>query len=414
MASIPTIKELRYPTLQRRTDIRIVKLHHGAFEDPIRCSLTATEFSNLLTYEAVSYEWGIGPYDATPIYINGTPYRVRESLYEALYLLRRTHEDRLIWIDCFCIDQRYHIEKNHQLQLMANIYSRADNVIVWLGSKLDPAGNDGEVAVQFLKWIHDVDAERAQRILNQNTAAHEKNIRAVVAICNRSYWNRIWIIEEILKAKQATLHCGSTDITWEHFTRACRFIYNFAGYYPVSLPDKSVPSATNSQVIALATGIRQTLAIHLSEYIYRQNRTNRLIDWLFDTQKSKSSKAKDRVYALRGLAQDWPDWFEIDYGESKKTQDVYEDVKRMYCMMDASQWSAWDVIVRKALGLEVPVALEADKIQSVVLEKEVDGNEDLDGMVGRPRVASFSSTLQAPDMDYFDYNFRVLRSNNSW
>jgi hypothetical protein len=44
------------------------------------------------------------------------------------------HADKLLWIDALCIDQENVIERNHQVQQMGEIFSRASNVLAWLGS----------------------------------------------------------------------------------------------------------------------------------------------------------------------------------------------------------------------------------------------------------------------------------------
>jgi hypothetical protein len=42
-------------------------------------------------------------------------------------------EGQYLWIDQLCIDQTNTSERNHQVQMMSNIYRRAYHVIVWLG-----------------------------------------------------------------------------------------------------------------------------------------------------------------------------------------------------------------------------------------------------------------------------------------
>jgi hypothetical protein len=45
----------------------------------------------------------------------------------------RTHT-RLLWLDAICIDQKSIVERNHQVSIMATVYSRARRVLVWLPS----------------------------------------------------------------------------------------------------------------------------------------------------------------------------------------------------------------------------------------------------------------------------------------
>ncbi len=55
---------------------------------------------------------------------------VRKNLYDFLITARLI--GKLLWIKATCIDQTSTLEKNHQVRLMSNIYSAANNVLVWL------------------------------------------------------------------------------------------------------------------------------------------------------------------------------------------------------------------------------------------------------------------------------------------
>lgn len=44
----------------------------------------------------------------------------------------RIHAPKGLWIDALCINQDDVTERNHQVALMAGIYSSADQVVIWL------------------------------------------------------------------------------------------------------------------------------------------------------------------------------------------------------------------------------------------------------------------------------------------
>jgi hypothetical protein len=82
--------------------------------------------------EALSYVWGIptvGPLNMC----NGAWLRITPNLGDALEALRHPTERKLLWADAICINQRDPNERNHQIKLMAQIYSTAKRVLVWLG-----------------------------------------------------------------------------------------------------------------------------------------------------------------------------------------------------------------------------------------------------------------------------------------
>jgi hypothetical protein len=108
-------------------------------------------------YTALSYAWG--PPDAgKSISIGGKPFRVRKNLWDFLNeactrgtFTRKTTftgedwrnvfpgtyvpkgKQVQLWIDAICIDQSQVEERNHQVAMMGKIYSRAYEVLVWLG-----------------------------------------------------------------------------------------------------------------------------------------------------------------------------------------------------------------------------------------------------------------------------------------
>jgi hypothetical protein len=55
----------------------------------------------------------------------------------------------MLWIDQICINQNSVAEKSSQVELMGDVYSKAKQVIVWLG--VHPTGNK---LVQFAKLHH--------------------------------------------------------------------------------------------------------------------------------------------------------------------------------------------------------------------------------------------------------------------
>jgi hypothetical protein len=58
---------------------------------------------------------------------------VTKNLYLALLRLRHPETERTLWVDALCINQVDLDEKRHQIALMADIYTKASTVIMWLG-----------------------------------------------------------------------------------------------------------------------------------------------------------------------------------------------------------------------------------------------------------------------------------------
>ena len=121
-----------FPPLERATDsLRLITLHPGGPSDPIRCTLCSTTFANKPIYQALSYTWGeVKP--SRTIWLNGQTFAVGMNLWSALYNLRHENRSRSLWVDAVCINQSNMEERNDQVSIMAFIYQRATDVLVWL------------------------------------------------------------------------------------------------------------------------------------------------------------------------------------------------------------------------------------------------------------------------------------------
>jgi hypothetical protein len=118
-----------HPATYHSDPIVVTVLHHKLAEN-LRL------YSNL-RYEAVSYAWGDDI--ATERVTVDSPSRlqslqVRKNVSLMLRYLRSADNPRQLWIDAVCIDQTNIQEKEHQVQRMGHIYSRADRVLIWLGT----------------------------------------------------------------------------------------------------------------------------------------------------------------------------------------------------------------------------------------------------------------------------------------
>jgi hypothetical protein len=90
-----------------------------------------------LDYEALSYVWGAPTGDRALICDGNKALSVTSNCESALRYLRRTHEERRLWVDAICIDQSDGMdsvkERNVQVVMMGKVYNKATRTICWLG-----------------------------------------------------------------------------------------------------------------------------------------------------------------------------------------------------------------------------------------------------------------------------------------
>ena len=70
----------------------------------------------------------------------------------AMRRLRNKKKRRVLWIDAICIDQSSMDERNQQVELMGDVYSKARRVILWLGEE----STFSDFTISFLKSYHKV------------------------------------------------------------------------------------------------------------------------------------------------------------------------------------------------------------------------------------------------------------------
>lgn len=131
-------------------------------------------------YEALSYVWG-DPENPRSISIDKQSLPVTANLHAALLRLRDRLIVRIIWVDAICINQGDVTEKGKQVRYMAEIYSKASRVIVWLGE----AENDSDQALEEIRLA--ADETSTEPLVNEPTK------QAILALLQRPWFERIWV-----------------------------------------------------------------------------------------------------------------------------------------------------------------------------------------------------------------------------
>ena len=123
--------------------IRLLTIRPGRKDDPLRCDLSLADWDHLLDYEALSYAWGSFT-DRRKIRLNDRIIFVTRNLRNALSAFRYLDKPRILWVDALCINQNSMLEKNHQIRLMDQIYSKTSLVKIWLGEENEPGDSENE------------------------------------------------------------------------------------------------------------------------------------------------------------------------------------------------------------------------------------------------------------------------------
>ena len=130
--SVPPPLPIYHPLTSERNEIRLCSIQPGDWEEQITCKLLIYRLAKPLGYRCLSYTWG-DPNDRVPISLNGQAASITRNLWLALRRLRWYGQLDYFWIDALCINQGDAVEKSQQVRKMTEIFSRTQEVIVWLG-----------------------------------------------------------------------------------------------------------------------------------------------------------------------------------------------------------------------------------------------------------------------------------------
>ncbi|KAL3602978.1 hypothetical protein FPOAC2_07295 [Fusarium poae] len=193
-----------YSALANDKNTRLLRLSPStSFSDRIEGYLFEYTLSkstkNAHLYEALSYTWG-SPDTKHSIWIEGNELPITANCHAALARLRDDCFDRIIWVDAICIDQANKDERGMQVQLMAEIYCKASQVIVWLGEPTpETAGAFEIIRCQAEgRWI-------------------TSEPRSVLALLRRPWFRRIWVLQEVAAARHVVVACGESQIKGDIF-----------------------------------------------------------------------------------------------------------------------------------------------------------------------------------------------------
>ena len=194
--------------LDHKTDtIRLIRLLAHTPSSPVRCRLLHLSLS-ATNYICLSYVWGPRPAKQL-IQINGKPFLVRQNLYDYLLRARGFRKRQLLWIDAICIDQTNNPERNHQVALMSQIYSRGALTDVWLGC--------GDLAVESLfNRISRTHVNQpmlrfllAKKELDGDLSGGHRGVEelntGVRRLHDLKYWSRLWIMQEFVLSRHLEL-----------------------------------------------------------------------------------------------------------------------------------------------------------------------------------------------------------------
>jgi Heterokaryon incompatibility protein (HET) len=330
--------------------IRLLDLEDGGKGGIIKCRLRHVDLNAepVPKYEAVSYSWrkdilrghinyvlsiafpahfsefeteeqGV---DTHLILCNDKALRIQRNLYDFLVRLRQKRRRLPLWIDAICIDQNESDkdaknEKYQQLQMMGQIYESAEAVLVWLGECDNVSSSLPELLKALLSLRIDYEHFRTEndvlrlrkkpfpfRVVLQALGVDASSWRASLAsiykrlgplkgltrLVNRDYFQRAWVVQELVLAKDLKFFVGPMEIPSEHLLNGIRVASNWG-----QLPLMSINVRLDKAGFLTMPHVLQSRADRL------EGRPWSFDDFLFLCRDRQASRPEDKIMSILGL-----------------------------------------------------------------------------------------------------------------
>lgn len=292
LASSNRDAQYRYSPLNYANDeIRLLRLLPG---QTLTGRLMTVSLAELPAFVALSYSWG-DKNKTEKIYLDEGSLEITTNLSAALRSRLVVNEIeqtdlKAIWADAICINQEDDNEKSQQVMRMRQIFMQA-RTIAWLGEEADNSQDAVELIQELSSSDSPADISQAPNFSHR--------LLALKHLCERPWWNRVWIIQEYVVGRASTLICGTESLCSGNLHNAVRDLRDMTvdgSLRPVldSIRDsKAFKRIESFEILGTWWSNAVGGGIPLD-----------LLTVLLTSRSSLASDPRDKVYGILGLAFD--------------------------------------------------------------------------------------------------------------
>lgn len=277
------------------SEIRLLVLSPSSSrpKDAVQAHLITTSIDKAPEFEAMSYRWTtVGE---AALVLDGRRHSVSQGVFDMLHALQHPIDERIIWIDCICINQADHSEKESQVKLMAEIYRSANRVVAWLmqdpPTSIMPATFSGLQALKEDLKRETVGSDKITTVCMQTELG--KLMLSARAFYQNEYFFRVWIIQEVSVAKRVDLRVGKDEMEWDDFVDLTDGLCCMTVGHPVRFDNNEFMNLDASPNILLCGKLRQRMKRNDSLPIGRLIRC---------PQRFECTDSRDRLYGMLGMS----------------------------------------------------------------------------------------------------------------
>jgi heterokaryon incompatibility protein (HET) len=391
------IPQYIFKALDGPDKIRILKLH-ATTGDLLECSIQQINISEG-GYQALSYVWGSEERKFRTIVRNDDGKALgyiplTTNLNKALRDLRDAKElkNKFFWIDQICIDQAGK-EKNHQVQLMSQIFANAQRVITYLGSAaaddveeqginlLDRLDNhfsanydilieSGSLINAFGRLSEFPVIKLSEDLQHQGQGSLEEAWKWLVEVAFGEWTTRLWMAQEQLINTDIVMLRGPRLLSWERVAIVSSFYFlqilpreHIASFWIKEHGENGVSPWSIAESVYSLWYERKTITMSMISY----KATRLLVENIFWYHDLRCRDQRDRIFALLAISADAIDLgIAPDYSENNSVSKVFLDfsvrILQKAVNLDLIRYACWSDNLsdptRPSWGLNPPRAAE--------------------------------------------------------
>lgn len=224
--------------------IRLLWLHPGQSDDPVRGDLMELPFRNLeaLPYQTLSYSPFDDPTSISedssneklseqkpqypeeastnilhkpqprnrPVYVDPScdVIYVTKNCEAGLKAVRHLSAALPVWVDLISIDQHSSDDKSRWVALIKCVFANALQSMIFVGA---PSG-DSDIALDLLSLI-----QTGRSVLSRVAATKEEPKSALKSLFKRPCFSGLWLVQQLIYAKRPLILCGDRSIPWPYW-----------------------------------------------------------------------------------------------------------------------------------------------------------------------------------------------------
>lgn len=315
-ASVTRLPTFKYEHLSDG-EIRLLEVIRNKANEPLHINLSSHTLNAAPAFCALSYTWGDGQITNSCICTSGPQVGLlglTENLASILENARLNYYPMKlpIWADQICINQGDKRERSKQVQMMDQIYMKAQSTLIVLGEE-EAEDALGFQVLDVLAGIFESENLDAKSGWSGSSELRAKVQRMVPPSVKESTWvalrdlihkpwfDRTWVVQELMLSSNPYVACGKSCMAWDDFYRGCSLAHEY-------LTKLGAPDDENFYEVQFKDEFMTMWQLHHSRpqpnrNIHTPEKTP-LSGCLAFFGRRKLSDPHDKIYAFLGIAED--------------------------------------------------------------------------------------------------------------